>query len=369
MADFCDFQDIAGHVHRSSVNHSLRPTCHNRAYKFIKGEAVPAHRNRRGTMKESSIIGDNGEKLSGHEAQAYELNAAKRKEDAQIERDLLAAMSGANLEAMRGRQNRGRARTADDDRRRKDKEEFESAVRAALNLAQERLERISQEITELNKRIRELQKDAEELRHARTRLERGESLEEVLRDQETLRKLDEYQRRTGNWIDLNDRNAVQEALRAEEEYRLQEAERYQDRVRELEQEKAEIEQAVSAIERSDVPKEQALKRMKEVLARETSAGVQGVWRDREASGQVKDTASVVYSRKLDDTGLKEADTLFPDSGGTSFAHQSGIGEGIETKFVNIKSQFDEAVARRRQENSGSPSMDISPTTGPRAFRV
>jgi TolA-binding protein len=140
-------------------------------------------------MDEQSIIGENGEKLSGHEAEAYTLDASKRKEDAQVERDLLAAMTGANIEETRGRQNRGRAQKGEDDRRRKDKEEFDNALRAALQQLRERLERINEEIAELNRKLRELEKDAAELAWARIKLENGESLETVLRDKEILRKL------------------------------------------------------------------------------------------------------------------------------------------------------------------------------------
>jgi hypothetical protein len=151
----------------------------------------------------------------------------------------------------------------------------------------------------------------------------------------------------------------------EEEYRERKADEYRERVHELEKEKAEIETTLSEMERSDVPQEQALKRVREVLARETSAGVQQAWRDKDASGQVKDTASVVYSRNLDDTGLQEADTLFPDSGGTSFAHQSGIGEGIEARVKSIASKFAEAVELNTREKPDPASVDTPTLKGPK----
>ncbi len=312
-------------------------------------------------MDERSIIGDKGEKLSGHEAEAYALDASKRKEDAQVERDLLAAMTGANIEETRGRQNRGRAQKGEDERSRKDKEEFESAVRALLQQVRERLERINEEIAELNRKIRELEKDAAELAWARIQLENGESLETVLRDKEILRKLEEYQNRTGRTLDLNDRESVREALRMEEEYREQKADEYRERVRELEKEKAEIEMTLGEMEQSDVPQEQALKRAKEILARETPTGVQSVWRDTEVSAEVRQAAATVNTE--DGLGLQsqQAGIAFPGFSGASVSGNGEFGDGIEAKVDRIQEVFANAASANHQDKHAS--VTVSAPTG------
>ena len=318
-----------------------------------------------GTMKEPPIIGDKGETLSGHEAEAYALNASKRKEDAQIESDLYAAMTGEDLEATRGRHNRGHARKGETERRRKEQEEFDTAYRAAIRRAEQLIDQINKRIDDYTKFIRQFEQDAAELTQARQRLEDGESLEAVLKDKALRQKLEEYERRTGHKIDWNDRQAVEEAILEEEQFRVHEADRYRERIQELEQDKAEIEKVLGEVEHSDLSADQALKRMREIAARETPASVQQVWRDKELSGQVKEMAGGVYSKAELGIESQTTDGMFAQFAGASFSGKAGIGEGMEARAKAITPKFAGAVEANAQEEPDPAAVDTPTVKGPK----
>ncbi|MDR4468465.1 MAG: hypothetical protein MRJ68_09230 [Nitrospira sp.] len=314
-------------------------------------------------MKEPSTIGDKGEKLSGHEAEAYALNASKRTEDAQIESDLYAAMTGEDLEATRGRHNRGHARKGETERKRKEQEEFDTAYRAAIRRAQELIDQINKQIDDYTKFIHQLAQDAAELAQARQRLEDGESLEAVLQDKALRQKLEEYERRTGRTIDWNDRHAVEEAMLEEEHYRVHEADKYRERIQELEQDKAEIEKVLGEVERSDLSADQALKRMQEIVERGKQETAQEIWWNEDVSQQIK--AIVGDAHTQDYKNLESGNETFAQFAGTSFSGKAGIGKGIQTTAKPISPTFAGVVDQCPEKKLDPTSGDTPTLKGPK----
>ncbi|HBR68836.1 MAG TPA: hypothetical protein DEA55_05615 [Rhodospirillaceae bacterium] len=279
----------------------------------------------------------------GYDNENNQVDDEAGKERKRVEDDLRRAVFGSDTAENNSRLRRSpeifkAILIADEKKRKKD----ESERREAFKRAQELIDRINEQITEYNKRIREFEKDAAELAWARKRLEKGDSLKDVLKDKDILKLLDDYQRRTGSMIDMNDRDAVKEALRMEQEYRLRQAEEWRERVRELEKGRERIEKAL-ADGRPDLLDHVDMQKMEDRLAQGTSASVQDVWRDQDASEEIKEIAGIVNTDKINEVVSTGTGSSFMQFAGSSFAAKAGIGEGMETKIDNIKFKFAKAV--------------------------
>jgi len=233
----------------------------------------------------------------------------------------------------------------------KAKEKKDSDMRFALKTAQAALEARLAEIDELilqnQDKIRKFENEANELKGARERLEAGESLEDVLEDPATLKRIEEYKKRTGKDVDLTNRDAVLQVLILEEQYRRDEAERLRKENEELHREREDLRRGNERIEeaklKGDITFEEAEAQRKELLEAARSEAVHAAWRDDNVSQELKESAAVVHT----ENHKQEHSSL------SSFASSlDGLAEGINAEFGSIKHEFSKAS----DPNSTSPAQ-------------
>ncbi len=138
---------------------------------------------------------------------------------------------------------------------------------------------------------------------------------------------------------------------------------YLERRKELIQERDELEKRINEIEGSGLSDDQKLEKMKEMLERGTSAGIQEVWRDTNASPQVQDMAAVVYTE--DEISVESENTVFPGVASVPAAGESQFGKGLEANREILKPQFARAADPGSQEEK---ELVVSPTSPVKGFK-
>ena len=321
----------------------------------------------RGLSVEASakpITGENGEKLTGREAESYAVNAVTRTMNAFTQRLEQLAKKGSSLAETIGMLDN--ARSINDKKNSEDaqkkKEKFEKALRSAMKQAlpdtDELIKAIDKEIQANKEKIFKLEKEAEVLKDARERLEAGEDLEEVLKDPEVRSKIDDYKRRTGKDVDLNDRDTVLHILLLEEQFRRQQADEYRKRNEDLTEKKEQIKEKVAEIEASNKPDAQKAEEIQKVLEAATSPEVQEVWRDKGADEELKVLAGKVITENDEAVGLEQKGaSLFESFESKKKKKNSGVGEGIRSKEGDIQLKNDFTVAASGPDTS--PDMQIA----------
>lgn len=273
------------------------------------------------------------------------VTAVSRKERALLRQDLERARGGDDLAEQFGRQNIGPAISSKQvlENKKKEDEKFENAMRQLLQQMREelarRLEKLDQHIAAANAKIEELR---EELETTERLLERqfGENWQEKLKRGE----IDPGDPLLRQWL------MQQEQLKD-----------YLERRKELISERDDLEKQIKEIEGSGLSDDQKLDKMKAILDRGTSAGVQEIWRDTNASPQVQDMAAVVYTE--DEISVESENTVFPGAASVSAAGDNQFSKGLEANREILKSQFTKAADPGRQEEKEFVASNTSPVKG------
>ena len=273
------------------------------------------------------------------------LNATARKEKELVEDDLNRARGGIDLAQSTGRMNRGgtMASTQSSEAKKEEDEKFERAMGEALRQMREALERRLEEfdrlIAENNARIEELK---EEIETTVTLLEKqfGKDWQEKLKKGE---------------LDANDPLLRQWLMQQ------QQLNDYLKRHEKLIQERDDLEKKIAEIEGSNLPDNLKLARMKEVLDRGTSPGVQEVWRDNQSSEHVQVLTGLINT----DAGekLETENNFFPGFESLSVSGSGDFGKGIDGRIENIKAKFANAAELSTTEKL-EPVVSNSPASKP-----
>lgn len=203
------------------------------------------------------------------------VTAVARKEKELTAQDLERARDGNDLGEKFGRQNISSTTISKVvlESKKKEDEKFENAMRQLL---QQMREELARRLEELDRRIAETNAKIEELR------EELETTEAFLKKQYGDDWLEKLKR--GD-LDPNDPVFRQWLMRQ------QELKDYLERRDKLIKERDELEEQVAQIERSNLPVNLKLDKMKEILESGTSAGIHKLWQDSESSGQVRELAA------------------------------------------------------------------------------
>jgi hypothetical protein len=278
------------------------------------------------------------------------VTAVARKEKELTGHDLERARDGNDLGEKFGRQNIGSTvvnKSALESKKKED-EKFENALRQLLQQMQEELERRLEELDRLiadnNAKIEELR---EELVTIETRLEKqfGRDWQEKLKRGE---------------LDPNDPLLRQWLMQQ------QQLKDYQDRREKLINERDELEKHIAEIEGANLPDQQKLEKMRDVLEHSTSASVHKVWQDDTMSQQGQLIAGTVHTEDYSlATSQESGNGMFAQLTRVSFAGKAGISQGIEIKVESIKSKFGKAVEPGLSGQFEQTNEEIPTIKGPK----
>lgn len=261
-----------------------------------------------------------------------------RDEKARIDSDLLnGSLGDRDIQASRSRTNRGRSILVRNEILQKQKEKDEDARREAFKRAQEALE----------EHLRALEKELDRLYESMRALD---ELEDLIRAGKFDRNDSHHQSLLQKTGMSADEASGPDALRKTEKLK----EIYKERIKEIQEEREHLKEGKNKIIQSDLPDYVKTQKVQELLSQTTSAGVFGFWLDKESAGQTRQEASTVYSETEINIESETAGQTFAQFAGASVAAKAGIGEGIESKAENIKSEFSKAAELGTSERSDDP---------------
>ena len=246
-----------------------------------------------GNGAEKSIFGENGERLTGREADDYAVTAIKRFVDTFSRKLEQLAKKDISLEKAIGALGNARSISNKENLEdgKKKKEEYESAMRTALRHAQkaleEQLDAIQKEINRLQNENTQLQSEIDEnkikiealtnenaqIENLLSRLEHGESEEDIKNDETYKKAAEQYRKATGKDTDKigvadlllwqQQRNDAEiKGLNAENEAKKKQIEENKITIRELEDRAIEYQKKLDELEAAkdiqDPAKQQAL---------------------------------------------------------------------------------------------------------------
>lgn len=263
----------------------------------------------------------------GYDNETDQVDDEARKERERVETDLRRAVFGSDTSKNNSRLSRSpkteKAILIADEKKKK---EEESRTRETLKRAQEALEEHLRALDEELERLRKSLRDLDELEDL---IKAGKFDKNDSHHQELLRS-------TGMSVD--DVQAPDALTRTEKQ-----REAFRERVKEIEEKKEYIKEGSAKINQSDLPDHVKAQKIRELVSHGTVAGAQHVWRDEEASEQVRNAVNTFCVEEEFGVESQNQNEMFSQFVGTSFATKAGIGEGIEGKADNIRLEFSKAV--------------------------